>query len=188
MHPFKRAWCSDGALTILTLRGSKQGRCMLMEDRCWKPRCVLTGWKRTFGKPTFFSDKATMLKNAFVVVFSFSGNGRVFASKLYGEVVLSLTSNRDDCSDGVCRKKLSTALLCKHNTRFRRTAWFPLLGSPGLPFSVLLAPATMSSQDFRMSGAIRACFLVVPSTVTGAQLPCRVGTLHCPRPWLIDLL
>lgn len=43
----------------------------------------------------------------------------------------------------------------------------------------------MGLQDARCHQSMLS---VVPSTVTGAQLPCRVGTLHCPRLWLVDPL
>lgn len=84
-------WCSDGALTILTLRGSRSGSC-LWEDRCWEPRCVMTGWKRTSGKSPFFTDEQQHCRSGFFFFLLF-GNGKIFASELYLEVeaVLSLS-------------------------------------------------------------------------------------------------
>lgn len=58
--------------------------------------------------------------------------------------------------------------------------WLSLLCTPCPSCDIL-----MGFQDARCHQSMLS---VVPSTVTGAQLPCRVGTLHCPRLWLVELL
>lgn len=100
--------------------------------------------------------------------------------------VLSL-SNRNDCSDMVCREEPCSQLCSASTTPISlMDSLVSPSSSPGLlPFSIFLAPAVISSWDSRCHQTMLS---VVPSTVTGVQLTCRVRTLYCPRIWLIDLL
>lgn len=106
-------WCSDGALTILTLRGSRSGSC-LWEDRCWEPRCVMTGWKRTSGKPPFFTDEQQHCRSGLFFPSFWKWQG-ICLRTLSRSRSSSKFEHRDDCSDGVCREELRPQL-CSAST------------------------------------------------------------------------
>lgn len=101
-------WCSDGALTILTLRGSRSGLC-LWEDRCWEPKCVMTGWKRTSGKPPFFTDEQQHCRSGLFFPSFWKWQG-ICLRNLSRSRSSSKFEHRDDCSDGVCREELRLQL------------------------------------------------------------------------------
>lgn len=151
-------WCSDGALTVLTLRGSRSGSC-LWEDRCWEPKCVMTGWKRTSGKPPFFTDKQQHCRSGLFFPSFWKWQG-ICLRTLSRSRSSSKFEHRDDSLMGSAGRSYvhSSALQAQHPSPWW-TACLPLSNSPGLPFSVLLAPAVIPSWDFRMPGAIKACFL-----------------------------